>query len=161
MKRARGLELFIRDGVNDDDRFPHSVAVPDNQPATGSLVNSQSFAREPEILRYGLLILPNSPQRINFDPIHLLDPSGLRRAVETTADEQQLFCSYEYAAQLFVNVRPKTLESVPQLPTVTWEHRAVIRQSETKVQRTRQADVRKRVPRKPQLKTGRKTRRSN
>jgi len=162
MKRARGLELFIRDGVNDDDRFPHSVAVSDNQPAKGSLVNSQSFAREPEILRYGSLISPNSPQRINFDPIHLLDPSGLRRAVETTADEHQLFCSYEYAAQLFVNVRPKTLESVSQLSAVrkavTWEHRAVMRQSVTKAQRTRQAEVPKRVPRKPWRKTGRKTR---
>jgi hypothetical protein len=159
MKRARGLELFIRDGVSDEDQFPHPAAGVVKHLAKPSLINSQSFAREPEILRYGSMVL----QRMNFDPIHLLERSGLRRAGKVMADEQQLCCSYEYASQLFVNSKANTGGSSPQLAavgTVTWEHRAVTRHPQPKVQRTRQADVRKRVPRKPPRKT-RKPRRSD
>lgn len=99
MKRARGLELFVRDGLSESDRFPHSDSDLDVRTAEAST------------------LAPGNLQALtDLNAIDLLRSSMLGRAGEVMQSEQ-LIWSY-HAMQLLVADGPNTFDPVPNVSTV-------------------------------------------
>lgn len=142
MKRARGLELFVRDGVSESDRFPRSLSALDNKKAQAFPFASQLLAGGADILESaGALIPRKSVIGTDREATHLL-PLSISSCAADVVSSQQLICSYQYARHLFIAGRSNT--SDPIVPgsavrtVLTLEHRAVtLSQLREKVPRTR------------------------
>ena len=98
MKRARGLELFVRDGVSESDRFPHSASDLDVQTA-------EAGTRAPGNLQ-------TLPDR---NAIDLLRSSMLGRAGASMGSEQ---ITWSYSLRWWVGAGPATFDSAPNVSTV-------------------------------------------
>lgn len=102
MKRARGLELFIRDGLSECDRFPYSnFGLTDEQPEA-SRCTSQLLSGHPDIpesdhswlLR--ALTTQTTPSRTD-----LLRSFAVNRSGEVIRREQLVFFSYAQTTEHF------------------------------------------------------------
>jgi len=98
MKRARGLELFVRDGVSESDRFPHSDFDLDVQTA-------EAGARAPG----------NSQTLPDRNAIDLLRYSMLSRTGAAIGSEQM---TWSYSLQWLVGDGPGTFDSAPNVSTL-------------------------------------------
>ena len=141
MKRGRGLELFIRDGVSENDRFPRALSAFEKKKAEAFPLASQLLpggAHIPE--GRGALIPSKSTRGTELVAAHLLRPSILDPAAEVIGSGQQI-SSYQYSRHLFVANRSSTDPMVPgsAVRTVlTLEHEVMtLSQSPGTVPRTR------------------------
>jgi hypothetical protein len=111
LKRARGLELFVRDGVSESDRFPYSDSDLDVQTAEA-----------------GTLAPGNLQMLTQLNGIDLLRSSMLGRSGEVMRS-QQLFWSYN-ATQLLVADRPNSFDPAPNVsmirPSLTRSRRFLV-----------------------------------
>jgi CHAT domain len=98
MKRARGLELFVHDGVSESDRFPHSDFDLDVQTADAG-------ARAPG----------NSQTLPERNAIDLWRSSMLGRAGAAIGSEQ---ITWSYSLQWLVGDGSDTFDSAPNVSTV-------------------------------------------
>lgn len=142
LKRARGLELFVRDGISESDQFPRSLSALDNKKAEALPLASQLLAGGPGILESaGALIPSKSVNGTDLEATHLLPPC-IRSCTADVVSSEQLICSYQYAKHLFITRRSNTPDPIVAESAVrtilTLEYKAVtLSQSPVKVRRTR------------------------
>jgi hypothetical protein len=142
MKRARGLEIFVRDGVSESDRFPHPLSALDKKKAEPFPPATQLLTGGADILESAGALTPSkSVTGTDLEATPLLPPSILGRAAEVISSEQQIF-SYQYAKHLFIARRSDTSDPIVSGSSVctvlTLEHKvSASSQSRAKVRRTR------------------------
>ena len=99
MTRAQGLELFVRKGVDENDRFPQWSPSFENQLAESSQCPYQPLPGEADTQYAGALTSRNLDTATVWDAIHLVRKSIVNRDGEAIRREEFIL-THEYASQV-------------------------------------------------------------